>query len=294
MPFNNGYYNYEIEPISGISPNFNYQLSSVNDPNLIVKFPEDNDLSDTLFLLTITDENGCIYNNEIEIHPARVFNYNEKMSICYGDSVVISATKFNNYNSYSWLINPTQEINQDESNLGLVVTNSSTIYVTVSDYSSACSFTDELDLIVLNPVIESNDDFGIVRGQSATLSVTSGEPPYLWSTTETTSDIIVSPLITTNYVAYALDTSTGCIGNDTVRVFVGMNEGFSPNGDGYNDNWEISYLNQYESSKIEIFNRWGLHYGLHLILILRIGMVCIMVVNYPLERITTLLHLIVV
>ena len=105
--------------------------------------------------------------------PARVFNYNEKMSICYGDSVVISATKFNNYNSYSWLINPTQEINQDESNLGLVVTNSSTIYVTVSDYSSACSFTDELDLIVLNPVIESNDDFGIVRGQSATLSVTS-------------------------------------------------------------------------------------------------------------------------
>ena len=79
----------------------------------------------------------------------------------------------------------------------------------------------------------------------------------MWSTSETTSDIIVSPLITTNYVAYALDTSTGCIGNDTVRVFVGMNEGFSPNGDGYNDNWEISYLNQYESSKIEIFNRWG-------------------------------------
>ena len=154
------------------------------------------------------------------------------MSICSGDSVVISATRFNNYNSYSWLINPVQEINLDESNLGLVVTNSSTIYVTVSDYASACSFTDELDLIVLNPVIETNDDFGIIRGQNATLTITNGEPPYLWSTSETTSDIIVSPLITTNYVAYALDTSTGCIGNDTVRVFVGMNEGFSPNGDG--------------------------------------------------------------
>ncbi len=256
-PFNNGYYNYVIEPISGISPNLNYQLSSINDPNIVVNFPEDNDLSDTLFLLTITDENGCIYNNEIEIHPARVFNHNEKMNICYGDSIVISATRFNNYNSYSWSINPVQEINLDESNLGLVVTNSSTIYVTVSDYASACSFTDELDLIVLNPVIETNDDFGIIRGQNATLTITNGEPPYLWSTTEITSDIIVSPLITTNYVAYALDTSTGCIGNDTVRVFVGMNEGFSPNGDGYNDKWEISYLNQYESSKIEIFNRWG-------------------------------------
>ena len=90
-----------------------------------------------------------------------------------------------------------------------------------------------------------------------TLTITEGEPPYLWSTDETSSSIDVSPLITTNYVAYALDTVTGCIGNDTIRVFVGMNEGFSPNADGYNDTWEISYLNQYESVKVQIFNRWG-------------------------------------
>ncbi len=256
-PFSDGYYNYEIEPISGISPTLNYQSSAINNANLTVDFPSDNDVSDTLFLLTITDDNGCIYTEEVEIHPARVFNYNATMNICYGDSIVIDANGFNNYSTYSWSINPSQEINTDESNLGLVVTNSSTVFVTVSDYASACSFTDELDIVVLNPVIASNEDFGIIRGESATLSIIDGEPPYLWSTTETTSDIVVSPLVTTNYIAYALDTVTGCIGNDTVRVFVGMNEGFSPNGDGYNDTWEISYLNQYESSKIEIFNRWG-------------------------------------
>lgn len=256
-PFSDGYYNYEIEPISGISPTLNYQSSAINNANLTVNFPSDNDVSDTLFLLTITDDNGCIYTEEVEIHPARVFNYNATISICYGDSIVIDANGFNNYNTYSWSVNPSQEINSDESNLGLVVNNSSTVFVTVSDYASACSFTDELDIVVLNPVIASNEDFGIIRGESATLSIIDGEPPYLWSTTETTSDIVVSPLVTTNYIAYALDTVTGCIGNDTVRVFVGMNEGFSPNGDGYNDTWEISYLNQYESSKIEIFNRWG-------------------------------------
>ena len=256
-PFSDGYYNYEIEPISGISPSLNYQSSAINNANVVVDFPADNDVSDTLFLLTITDDNGCIYTEEVEIHPARVFNYNATMSICYGDSIVIDANGFDSYSTYSWSINPSQEINTDESNLGLVVTNSSTVFVTVSDYASACSFTDELDLVVLNPVIASNEDFGIIRGESATLSIIDGEPPYLWSTTETTSDIVVSPLVTTNYIAYALDTVTGCIGNDTVRVFVGMNEGFSPNGDGFNDTWEISYLNQYESSKIEIFNRWG-------------------------------------
>ena len=256
-PFNDGYYNYEIEPISGISVNLNYQSSAVNDANVIVDFPVDNDIADTLFLLTITDDNGCVYTQEVEIHPARVFNYNESVGVCYGDSIIIDASIFNTYDIYSWFINPEQEIYQYESSLGLTVTNSSTITVTVSDYASACSFNDELEIIVLNPVIASNEDFGIIRGESATLSIIDGEPPYLWSTTETTSDIVVSPLITTNYIAYALDSATGCIGNDTVRVFVGMNEGFSPNGDGYNDTWEISYLNQYESSKIEIFNRWG-------------------------------------
>ncbi len=256
-PFNDGYYNYAIEPISGISPTLNYQSSAINNANISVDFPIDNDVSDTLFLLTITDKNGCIYTEEVEIHPARLFNYNATIGICHGDSIVIYANSFANYSNYSWSINPSQETNIDESSLGLVVTNSSTIFVTVSDYASACSFTDELDIVVLNPTIVSNEDFGIIRGESAILSIIDGEPPYLWSTTETTTDIVVSPLITTNYIAYALDTVTGCIGNDTVRVFVGMNEGFSPNGDGYNDTWEISYLNQYESSKIEIFNRWG-------------------------------------
>ena len=256
-PFNDGYYKYEIEPISGISSSLNYQSSTINNPNVVVDFPVDNDLSDTLFLLSITDANGCTYTEEVEIHPARVFDYNATMNICYGDSIIIDAASFDNYSTYSWSINPLQVIYTDEPNLGLVVTNSSTVFVTVSDYASACSFTDNLDIVVLNPVIASNEDFGIIRGESATLSIIDGEPPYLWSTTETSSDIVVNPLITTNYIAYALDTVTGCIGNDTVRVFVGMNEGFSPNGDGYNDTWEISYLNQYEFSKIEVFNRWG-------------------------------------
>jgi gliding motility-associated-like protein len=36
-----------------------------------------------------------------------------------------------------------------------------------------------------------------------------------------------------------------------------MNEGFSPNNDGFNDTWEIDYLNQYEPVHIDVYNRWG-------------------------------------
>ena len=132
-----------------------------------------------------------------------------------------------------------------------------TVTLTAYDFSSACSFTDELEIVELRPSIElDNTDVGIIFGESVILSITNGEEPYLWSTGENTSSINVNPLLTTNYVAYALDTSTQCIGNDTVRVFVGMNEFFS-NADGYNDAWKIDYLNQYESLQIEVFNRWG-------------------------------------
>ena len=86
-PFFDGYYNYDIEPISNISPSLNYQLSGINNANIIVDFPADNDISDTLFLLSITDDNGCIYTEEVEIHPARIFNYNATIGVCHGDSI---------------------------------------------------------------------------------------------------------------------------------------------------------------------------------------------------------------
>ena len=252
-----GDYYYDITPISGISPDFNYQSSIASQANIVVDFPSVNDVADTLFQLTITDDNGCEYTQEIEIHPARVFNYNEVLNVCFGDSIVLDGSIFAEYDSYSWSVSPNQELFVNGSELALIVNNSSTITVQVEDLSSLCSFSDELNVQVLNPVIVANDDIGIIRGESLTLTITEGEPPYLWSTDEISNSIDISPLITTDYIAYALDTVTGCIGNDTIRVFVGMNEGFSPNSDGYNDTWEISYLNQYESVKVQIFNRWG-------------------------------------
>jgi gliding motility-associated-like protein len=36
-----------------------------------------------------------------------------------------------------------------------------------------------------------------------------------------------------------------------------MNEGFSPNDDGFNDMWVIEYLNDLVGVRIEMFNRYG-------------------------------------
>ena len=257
-PSTTGDYTYDLQSTSFISPFFNYQSSGSNNADISIQFPENNNVADTLFLLTVTDENNCQITQNIEIHPARLFYSNETLKVCSSDTIVLSADRFADYETYVWTINPDQSFIENGSQIELVVNNSSTISVTAFDPSSTCFFTDELEIVELSPSIETNvTDIGIIMGESINLSINNGEEPYMWSTGETSSSIDVNPLITTNYVAYALDTATMCIGHDTIRVFVGMNEGFSPNGDGFNDTWKIDYLNQYESLQIEVFNRWG-------------------------------------
>ncbi len=45
--------------------------------------------------------------------------------------------------------------------------------------------------------------------------------------------------------------------SDVIVLDLFIPNGFTPNGDGYNDTWEIPYLNQYPDSKVKVFNRWG-------------------------------------
>jgi gliding motility-associated-like protein len=45
--------------------------------------------------------------------------------------------------------------------------------------------------------------------------------------------------------------------SDVIDSELFIPNGFTPNGDGYNDTWEIPYLNNYPESTIKIFNRWG-------------------------------------
>ena len=53
----------------------------------------------------------------------------------------------------------------------------------------------------------------------------------------------------------------GCTGTDTVLVDVLLEldipSGFTPNGDGINDRWNLGGLDQYPSAEITLFNRWG-------------------------------------
>ncbi len=66
--------------------------------------------------------------------------------------------------------------------------------------------------------------------------------------------------IESGYYTLEVADTTGCVSTDSVWVEVGScipaHAGFTPNGDGVNDVWEIPCLNLY-SNRVQVFNRWG-------------------------------------
>jgi gliding motility-associated-like protein len=84
---------------------------------------------------------------------------------------------------------------------------------------------------------------------------------YLWSTGDTTSQLVINTPGT-----YWLKTSNtnGCYGTDTILVVpktcfddITIPNVFSPNGDGINDTWIIKGLEKYTKSRIAIYSRYG-------------------------------------
>lgn len=86
------------------------------------------------------------------------------------------------------------------------------------------------------------------------------DPAFDVETPEASATVTIPLQATTDFILTATN-AEGCSGADTVRVEVLLNldipSGFTPNGDGVNDRWNLGGLDQYPSAQITLFNRWG-------------------------------------
>jgi gliding motility-associated-like protein len=143
-----------------------------------------------------------------------------------------------------------------------------TQYVLIGQ-NGACTNSDTVKVTSnVLPVPEAGNSTSTFTGVSVSIGgspTNSSGGTITWSpgagmSDSTMANPIVSPTITTTYTVFETN-SNGCKGWDTVTVtilptFVIPN-GFSPNGDGYNDIWQIDYIYLFPDCEIEVFNRWG-------------------------------------
>jgi gliding motility-associated-like protein len=113
------------------------------------------------------------------------------------------------------------------------------------------------NIVVLDSAeVDLGNDTLIAAGTTLTLSPDSAYSEYRWSTGSTERSIDV-----TQAGIYTLTVTNqfGCTSTDRIEVIVdiGIPNFFTPNGDGYNDTWEIPFLTLETDATVSVYDRFG-------------------------------------
>ncbi len=167
----------------------------------------------TTYTVTITDGNGCADTvaSTVTTLVAAGGSITGDTTICSGESTNLTA---NGGTSYVWStteVTPTVTVSP---------TTNTTYRVTVTDGNGCLDTVSQLVTVTPAPVANAGADDVICEGGSVFLTA-SGGGTYLWSTTETTAAISVSPTTTTDYIVTV--TLNGCSDTDTVTITVNPN-----------------------------------------------------------------------
>ncbi len=223
-------------------------------------------LSAGSYTATVTDNNGCTFPafsiitiNEQGILSSELSSTPLTCSFANATADLLVSGGMEPY-SYLWSNGSTE---QNLSGLSVGV-----YKVKVMDANN-CVLNDSIQinqkLLVLNLTsIEYPNNYNLSSYQSndgaIDLIVSGGLSPYIyyWSNSATTEDI--SNLQAGTYIVSVID-STGCVVSGSITLkepfSLEMPTGFSPNGDGRNDNFIVHGLELYPNNKITIYNRWG-------------------------------------
>lgn len=164
-------------------------------------------------LFTITNSSGCTdsVTQTVIVHPLPVANAGTDRAICAGHSTTLTAT---GGVSYSWF--PGVVIS---STLTVTPPSTQSYIVTVTD-ANDCSVKDTVTITVNpNPVADAGTPQIICAGSTVTLT-SSVASRYVWNPGgDTTRQIVVNPLSTTNYIV-TVSNIFGCTDADQVLVTV--------------------------------------------------------------------------
>jgi gliding motility-associated-like protein len=225
--------------------------------------------------VSITDNNGCIYLDTIPVDTLNVLIANAGIdsSLCVGDCIDMIGTATGTFNyTLEWF-----EVSNGVSN-SLALTDTLQYCPIVADLDILvlvatdlnCSSADTVEVLVNPlPIVDAGLDYIETYGTPIILggSPTATYVTYQWtpttnftdtSGTEANPELLV--INNQNYLVTVIDTN-GCVNSDSVNVEllpdVFFPNGFSPNGDGINDTWQLDLMTEFPESVIEVYNRWG-------------------------------------
>ncbi|MBL4753078.1 MAG: gliding motility-associated C-terminal domain-containing protein, partial [Flavobacteriales bacterium] len=217
------------------------------------------------FVVTVTDTNSCFAADTVILSPIVTVTANAGAdnTFCEGELVTIVGS---GGTSYEWFVNSVFAGNSISTNDTLITSPSSSgwlTYILVVD-DSICSDTDSVAVFIIPVAVDVCCDATIALGECIGLTgVATNGLIYSWSPGITLDDSTIfnpeaCPMVSVTYVLTATNDS-GCVGTDSLRILVqpDIPDGFTPQGDAYNEVWEIALLDSYPKASVQVYNRWG-------------------------------------
>ncbi|MBL4736401.1 MAG: gliding motility-associated C-terminal domain-containing protein, partial [Flavobacteriales bacterium] len=218
------------------------------------------------FIITVTDTNGCFASDTVNLNPVVtiVANGGPDTQVCEFQQLVLTADTAGS--TFQWyldtvVVGDTLSTNATLTTVPLVSGWHQYILV-VGD--SICSDTDSVAVYIIPVAVDACCETTLALGECIELTgtVTNGAI-YSWSPGITLNDPNIfnpeaCPLENTTYTLTATNDS-GCVGTDTVTITINPDipDGFTPQGDGFNDVWELNLLSNYKDAEVQVYNRWG-------------------------------------
>lgn len=223
-------------------------ISTSQEGNFSISLELDGCFSDTAF-------------QEVSVNPTPVFNLPADIAICIDAETTIDGP--DGFTAYNW---STGDVTP------FITVGAGTFSLTVTD-EIGCTGSDDITVTASAPAAAFliTPDTVFVPGTlvSFTDNSTEGDFPitdWYWqfgdgsqSTVQNPSHPYTAPGIFT--ITFAVFDANGCESIVTAQVLskyeFQIPEGFSPNGDGKNDQLVINGLEEFPGSSLQVFNRWG-------------------------------------
>jgi len=224
------------------------------------------------YIINVMDANGCTEADTILVDTTIVVLANAGLdtAFCNGGCVVVTGTGVN-ATTFEWY-----------DLAGNMLTNVDTAQVCpdsvgVTPYvffvsNAQCSHTDTVNVTVNGlPSVDAGEDIEEIYSSDVTLGGSPTGPTgstYQWTPLtnfinqgdSTAANPIVDLIAEDDYIVFVTDTN-GCLNSDTIHIQpipeIKFPNGFTPNGDGVNDIWQIDYITEFPESVVEVYNRWG-------------------------------------
>ena len=230
-----------LQTVGGATPPYTYLWSNDSTSKDISA------LEAGSYQVNITDQFGCQFTDTYDVaaNVTMIADAGNDTAVCYGATITLNGS---GGDEFTWI--PETGLDRaDIANPTTTVTDTAVYILITRDLASGCSDRDTIMLTVhADRGIEAGQDTTVAPGQTISLTATGGSfASYLWdpvdgldSPNSQTTNALVNTEIT-----YAVTGTTefGCVETDSMNIFLATGliiyTGFTPNGDGINDLWDI-------------------------------------------------------